>query len=264
MEKRVLGLVIMLAVSFVGCGQKVNPSNDVPAESNEASVESEDASLSYLMDHCTGIYLEYDFSVEHNNSSGDMYCLVIRDDVAEFESYMTSEGVREERRADYTTAKFDEVRNLIKESKPKIYDINEHADENGRIVYETLNPAIRVFGYASDHTSMNYYLLEIEDTSNVEEFFHSLMESSDVTNTSQVSQSGDTTYSYYVEQEQEADGVDSYSKSTTTSTNGVAGSPGMDSNDDTTYVISESSSESSSSDAVWDYLPSETITTDGR
>ncbi|MBQ4373757.1 MAG: flagellar biosynthesis protein, partial [Lachnospiraceae bacterium] len=71
-----------------------------------------------------------------------------------------------------------------------------------------------------------------------------------------------TRYEYDVAEGREEGYLDSYSKSTTKSTNGVAGTPGTDSNDDTTYVMEEgNTSESSSSDENWDYLPNETITT---
>ncbi|MCR5640408.1 MAG: flagellar M-ring protein FliF [Lachnospiraceae bacterium] len=70
-----------------------------------------------------------------------------------------------------------------------------------------------------------------------------------------------TRYEYDVAEGREEGYLDSYSKSTTDSTNGVAGTPGTDSNDDTTYVIEDSAnSESHTSDEVWDYLPNETIT----
>jgi len=70
-----------------------------------------------------------------------------------------------------------------------------------------------------------------------------------------------TDYHYYVDDDQTQGYLDSRSEKTSDSTNGVAGTPGTDSNDDTTYLIEDSDySTSSTSDITEDYLPSETIT----
>ncbi|MCR4998823.1 MAG: flagellar M-ring protein FliF [Lachnospiraceae bacterium] len=71
-----------------------------------------------------------------------------------------------------------------------------------------------------------------------------------------------TDYHYYVDEGMSQGYLDSYSESISKNTNGVAGVPGTDSNDDTTYVMQDNAtSESSTSDKVYDYLPSETVTT---
>ena len=68
-------------------------------------------------------------------------------------------------------------------------------------------------------------------------------------------------YNYYVAEGREEGYLDSYSESISKNTNGVSGTPGTDSNDDTTYVMPENNtSESSTSDKVYDYVPNETIT----
>lgn len=69
-------------------------------------------------------------------------------------------------------------------------------------------------------------------------------------------------YHYYVDEGMTQGYLDSRSESTSESTNGVAGVPGTDANDDTTYVLQDNQySSSTTSDIVEDYLPSETITT---
>ncbi len=69
-------------------------------------------------------------------------------------------------------------------------------------------------------------------------------------------------YHYYVDDGQTQGYLDSRTESTTESTTGSGGTPGTDSNDDTTYVIEDdSTSSTSTSDVTEDYLPSETITT---
>lgn len=69
-------------------------------------------------------------------------------------------------------------------------------------------------------------------------------------------------YHYYVDEGQTQGYLDSRRESKTNATNGVAGIPGTDANDDTTYVMQDNEySSSSSSDIEEDYLPSETITT---
>lgn len=70
-------------------------------------------------------------------------------------------------------------------------------------------------------------------------------------------------YHYYVDEGQTQGYLDSYSGSNSTSTSGAGGVPGTDSNDDdTTYVTDDgTATENSSEELVYDYLPSETITT---
>lgn len=69
-------------------------------------------------------------------------------------------------------------------------------------------------------------------------------------------------YHYYVDEGKDEGYLDSYSVATTENVNGVAGTPGTDSNDDTTYVIEDNGySTSNTNEENFDYLPSETITT---
>lgn len=69
-------------------------------------------------------------------------------------------------------------------------------------------------------------------------------------------------YDYYVHEGQTQGYLDSRTESRTNATNGVAGVPGTDANNDTTYVLQDNAySETSSSDIMEDYLPSERITT---
>lgn len=70
-------------------------------------------------------------------------------------------------------------------------------------------------------------------------------------------------YHYYQDNEEKTEGyLDSESSETTTTVGGVAGTPGTDSNDDTTYVLEDNATETTtSSTTTKDYLPSETITT---
>ena len=76
-------------------------------------------------------------------------------------------------------------------------------------------------------------------------------------------ENGYVDYHYYVDEGQTQGYLDSYSGSSSTSTSGAGGVPGTDSNDDdTTYVTEDNSgTESSTEEFVYDYLPSETITT---
>ena len=70
------------------------------------------------------------------------------------------------------------------------------------------------------------------------------------------------TYDYSVDEGRDEGYLDSRTESTTESTSGTSGTPGTDSNDDTTYVLEdETTTSSSSSDITEDYLPDETITT---
>ena len=70
-------------------------------------------------------------------------------------------------------------------------------------------------------------------------------------------------YHYYVDDGKDQGYLDSYSVATTENVNGVAGTPGTDSNDDTTYVIEDyENSSSSTNEENYDYLPSEKITTE--
>ena len=69
-------------------------------------------------------------------------------------------------------------------------------------------------------------------------------------------------YHYYVDEGQTQGYLDSETSATSENVNGVAGVPGTDSNDDTTYVIQDADTSSSSTEEFTrDYLPSETITT---
>ena len=85
----------------------------------------------------------------------------------------------------------------------------------------------------------------------------SLNLSMDFDNTSSVD------YHYYQDNADKTEGyLDSTTTKTYTSTGGLAGTPGTDSNDDETYVIEDDTTGSASSTEVTqDYLPSETITT---
>jgi len=69
-------------------------------------------------------------------------------------------------------------------------------------------------------------------------------------------------YDYSVDEGREEGYLDSRTESTTESTSGASGTPGTDSNDETTYVTEDGTTTSStSSDVTEDYLPDETITT---
>ena len=69
-------------------------------------------------------------------------------------------------------------------------------------------------------------------------------------------------YDYSVDDDRTEGYLSSETSSTAESTSGVAGTPGTDSNDDTTYVVEDSETSSSSSeDYTRNYLPDETITT---
>ena len=70
-------------------------------------------------------------------------------------------------------------------------------------------------------------------------------------------------YHYYVDEGQTQGYLDSYSGSNSSSVGGSGGVPGTDSNDDdTTYVIEDgSTTETSTEEFNYDYLPSETVTT---
>ena len=85
----------------------------------------------------------------------------------------------------------------------------------------------------------------------------SLNLSMDFDNTSSVD------YHYYQDNADKTEGyLDSTTTKTYTSSGGLAGTPGTDSNDDETYVIEDDTTGSASSTEVTqDYLPSETITT---
>ena len=85
----------------------------------------------------------------------------------------------------------------------------------------------------------------------------SLNLSMDFDNTSSVD------YHYYQDNEDKTEGyLDKTTTKSFSSTGGLAGTPGTDSNDDETYVIEDDTTGSSSSTEVTqDYLPSETITT---
>ncbi|MCR5453019.1 MAG: flagellar M-ring protein FliF [Lachnospiraceae bacterium] len=68
-------------------------------------------------------------------------------------------------------------------------------------------------------------------------------------------------YHYYVDEGMSQGYLDSRSEKSASSENGVAGVPGTDSNDDTTYVLQDGENGSSqSNEVIEDYLPSETIT----
>ncbi len=70
-------------------------------------------------------------------------------------------------------------------------------------------------------------------------------------------------YHYYVDEGQTQGYLDSYSGSNSNSTSGSGGTPGTDSNDDdTTYVLEDdTTTETSTEEFNYDYLPSETVTT---
>ena len=69
-------------------------------------------------------------------------------------------------------------------------------------------------------------------------------------------------YHYYVDEGQAQGYLDSETSASSENTSGVAGVPGTDSNDDTTYVIEDNENSSSSTEeSTKDYLPSEIITT---
>ena len=69
-------------------------------------------------------------------------------------------------------------------------------------------------------------------------------------------------YHYYVDEGQTQGYLDSHEEKSSTTVNGVGGTPGTDSNDDETYVIEDTGAyTTSSSELIDDYLPSETITT---
>lgn len=75
------------------------------------------------------------------------------------------------------------------------------------------------------------------------------------------SEQNSTDYHYYVDEGQTQGYLDSYSTSSSSYTNGVGGTPGTDSNNDTTYVTEDGNySHSETLDENYDYLPNETIT----
>ncbi|SFT51267.1 SH3 domain-containing protein [Lachnospiraceae bacterium XBD2001] len=182
MKKSILVIMcLLLASSVIGCGSKKDAINDaVIDETEEATQTDDDASLSYLLNNCTSIDVKYGYQVETQGASGNYYQIMLRDGVTKFESMVFQDGDYEERASDYTAAKFEELRDSLKAAKPKLYDINEHADENGKIIYETLDPAIIVYGKASDNGATETYLLDIDDTSKIEALITALYDTSDV------------------------------------------------------------------------------------
>jgi len=182
MKKSILVIMcLLLASSVIGCGLKKDAINDaVIDETEETAQADDDASLSYLLNNCTSIDVKYGYQVETQGTSGNYYQIMLRDGVTKFASMVFQDGDYEERASDYTAAKFEELRDSLKAAKPKLYDINEHADENGKIIYETLDPGIIVYGKASDNGATETYLLDIDDTSKIEALITALYDTSDV------------------------------------------------------------------------------------
>ncbi|MCR5587795.1 MAG: SH3 domain-containing protein [Lachnospiraceae bacterium] len=174
---------VMITFSFLGCGKTNSEIDNAKIDNTEVQSEETDtdASLDYLLNNCSSIYLEYEYSVESKGATGDFYQLQLNDDIAEFTFRGFIGQGYEERNSDYTKSKFQDLQNIIISLNPTIYDINDYADSNGKIIYETLNPAVLIYGKTSDDSTNARYLLSINDTSQIEDFFNTLKESSDIT-----------------------------------------------------------------------------------
>lgn len=75
---------------------------------------------------------------------------------------------------DYTGDKYKELQNLLLDSNPSIYDLNEHTDEDGRIIYEILNPSVQI------NSNGETFYLDVDDITAIEAFFDALCESNNL------------------------------------------------------------------------------------
>lgn len=168
-------LIIAIMGILVGCGKDYATikEEDTNIDITEEETEEEQTSdqMEMLLDECTAITLWYEYKM-NEGGHGPVYKLSVRGEVAEFSVLDNIESKRD----DYVIEKFDELKKIVRETNPKLYDINEHADENGKIIYETLNPAVELYVPGEG------YFLDIEDTTTIETFFNELLKSSGFNN----------------------------------------------------------------------------------
>ena len=189
--------LLSIACIITGCGSINNTKTDVKTadvEITEETEETEEAAtdeLTYLLDNGTTIYLEYQYDTEVGGCSGESYQLDLYDTVSRlYYRSEYSEDSYEERSSDYTIEKYEELRTLIKSSNPSLYNVNDYADESGKIVYETLDVAVLIHGATQKGESAKTHLLVIDDISSIEDFFKELKENSDITYTENANSSG--------------------------------------------------------------------------
>lgn len=177
MKIKNLVLFLILILALYGCGNTTSgsSSNSIHQsdEDSEFTSKSED-SIESLIEECTSIYLCYEYDIVEEGSKGPLYQIDIDKDMAHFmfRGY-TSDGY-ETREADFVLDKFENIRHLIMQSSPSILDVNNYADENGKIS-GTLNPALEI--YCNNHT----FILDVEDISEIESAFNKLFDASDIT-----------------------------------------------------------------------------------
>lgn len=164
-------------VAIYGCGNTEananNNSNEV-SQTTEIDIASKDTQTPYidsLIKDSTSITLFYGYSMENSSGTGPVYSLHLNDNsTCTFRVNVSAKDGS----LDYTGDKYKELQNLLLDSNPSSYDLNEHTDEDGRIIYEILNPSVQI------NSNGETFYLDVDDTTPIESFFDALCESNNL------------------------------------------------------------------------------------
>ena len=145
------------------------------------SSDNETSTNTDLLDNSSSILMQTDYDTKTNECSGETYELYLSGDVAKFYYSGEIDGYLIERQDDFAISKYQELIEIIKSSDYSEYDINNHIDNNGKIEYEVLETAIIVSDGSDNTTPASNHLLEIKDSSDIQQFFINLRDISQTT-----------------------------------------------------------------------------------
>lgn len=183
MRYRFMALFFILMM-LVACGtSEVVEPLDEPEVVSDVKVDKqsldEENSLEYLLNNYDSIQVCYGYDTQKNTATGNTYFFSKKGEIASFTGY-ESEGYKEQRRSDFSSQKYEELREILIKSEPSLYKVSEHVDANGKIIYETLNPVIILHGSISAGEASDAYNLTVSDATEIEAFMKNLMSVSDI------------------------------------------------------------------------------------
>lgn len=178
---RKIPVFIILVVILYGCGNAESTVSETTTNSivensqtivsDNISEDSQQPDIDNLIEKSTSITLFYGYSMEDSSGTGPVYSLHLNDNsTCTFRANVSAKDGS----LDYTGDKYKELQNLLLDSNPSSYDLNEHTDEDGRIIYEILNPSVQI------NSNGETFYLDVDDTTPIESFFDALCESNNL------------------------------------------------------------------------------------
>ena len=173
--RKILVIAITLIMIFSLSSCSTNKSDEVETdeaviENEETNEETEMSEEEALIRDAKGISIRNDFNPQEESWQGASYELHLYDDKCTFNYYDFNTG--EELTSDYTVDVFEEVIDMICADNPEEYE--NKADENGKIIYETVPHMLDIFTHSKHH-----YLKEPSNMNEILEKFESFKESAD-------------------------------------------------------------------------------------